>query len=147
MMRENLGKYHMNLLRNINAQEIVIKKENKVTWKMIGDVIDLNFFLRESPEEAIIKHHRNLGGWALPALWHLGYHQSKFGGHLNTSHMEQILSQGVEDKNLPLDALWSDLDFTSKRETFRLDEVRFRPKHTNEVFKTHKKRWAPIVDP
>jgi len=146
MMRENSGKYHVNLLRNTNAQEVVLTKENKVTWKMIGGVIDLNFFLGESPEEASMKYHRYLGGWALPALWHLGHHQSKFGGYMNASHMEQIL-EGFEDKNLPLDALWSDLDFALKRENFRLDENRFPPKHMNELFKAHRKRWIPIVDP
>jgi len=150
MMRENSGKYHVNLLRNINAQEVILGRDgngnNKVTWKLIGGVIDLNFFLGDSPEEASRKYHAYLGGWTLPALWHLGHHQSKFSGYFNGSHLEQIIL-GFENASLPLESLWSDLDYTVKGKSFVLDETKFPPEKMNELYKKHKKRWVPIVDP
>jgi len=146
MMREKSGNYHVNLLRNINAQEIILSHDKKVTWRLIGGVIDLNFFLGESPEEASRKYHKYLGGWTLPALWHLGHHQSKFQGYMNADHLAQII-KGFEDANLPLESLWSDLDYTIGGKSFVLDQRKFPPAKVNELYKTHRKRWIPIVDP
>jgi len=147
MMKEKSGKYHVNLLRNINAQEVVLANDSsKVTWKLIGGVIDLNFFLGDSPEEASIKYHKYLGGWTLPALWHLGHHQSKFQGYMSATHLSQII-KGFEDAKLPLESLWSDLDYTVKGKSFVLDQAKFPPQRVNELYKKHRKRWIPIVDP
>jgi len=145
LMREVSGKYHVGFLRNVNAQEVVWTSTNKITWKIIGGIIDLSFFLADTPEEAVQKYHEYIGGWTLPALWHLGHHQTKFWGYFNASHLAKIID-GFEKANLPLDVLSSDLDYMVQAKNFVLDKVNFPPDQVNELFQTHRKKWIPLID-
>lgn len=143
-MGEQSNLYHICLLRNIHAQEIVVQDKNKLIWKIVGGVIDLNFFLGETPESAVEKYHEYVGGWTLPALWHLGSHQCKWWGYKNIGDLNYVLSE-YDRINLPLDALWSDIDYLRSSANFWFDDYNFPPDKMTQLFKNYKKRWIPVI--
>jgi len=143
LCREQSDLYHITLFKNIAAQEVVIK-DRKLLWKAVGGVYDFHFFLGETPEDVVRKYHLYIGGWTLPALWHMGYQQNKWWGYKNVSHFEYIL-ENFEKAGLPLDVLWSDLDIYEENQNFNYDTKRFPPAETQQLFKKYKKRWIPVV--
>jgi len=143
LCKEQSGRYHVNLFKNIAAQEIVLK-DRKLTWKTIGGVLDFHFFLGENPEDTLYKYHTYVGGWTLPAFWHMGYHQCKWWGYKNTSHFEYVLDH-FDKADLPLDVLWSDLDIFEDDQNFNYNEKKFPPVETQQLFKRFNKRWITVI--
>ena len=141
--KELSGFYHINLIKNISPQEVIIK-ERKVTWKAIAGVYDFHFFLGNSAEDVTQKYHTYVGGWTMPAFWHMGYQQSKWWGYKNLTHMESIIGN-FSKFDLPLDVIWSDLDIYHGDQNFRFDNQRFPFAETKEMLQKHKKRWITVM--
>ena len=88
------GLYHLLYFRNSNAQELTITEDNKIKWTTIGGIIDLNVFVgTEDPQEVIEKYHKYIGGWAIPALWHLGYTVGKWGDYNSADVFENVFQK------------------------------------------------------
>jgi len=145
LMKENSGKYHTFLLRNVNFQEVTISEDSKIKWQLTGGVLDLNFFLGDSPESAVEKYHQYIGGWSLPAFWHLGYHQNKWAGCKSLEDLKFVL-ENFEAKQIPLDALWTDAEHMKDKINFSIDEKQFPLDEVTKVFQEHNKRWIPLMN-
>ena len=143
LCKEHSDLYHVNLLKNINAQEVTLKNR-KLTWQITGGVLDFHFFLGESPEDALQKYHSYIGGWTLPAFWHMGYHQSKWWGYKDTNDLEYVL-ENFEKNEIPMDVIWSDLDLYEDDQNFKFNTNKFPPAETTEMFKKYNKKWIAVV--
>lgn len=53
----------------------------------------------------------------------MGFHQSRW-GYVNVSMLEDVLKK-YKENDIPLDALWSDIDYMNKCEDFTIDEASF----------------------
>ena len=145
LMKERSGNYHMNLLRNINSGELTLNDKNNIKWKLIGGIVDLNFFIgTNNPETAVKKYHEYLGGWTTPAFWALGHHQHKWWGYKDEAALKKVLD-GYKDKDLPLDVLWSDIEYLKDNTNFLMDTVNFPPSNMNKLYERYQKRWIPVV--
>ena len=92
----------------------VIKRQanNKhlLTYKVIGGIFDFRFILAEQSAEALLdKLSVFMGRSAVPPFWSLGFHQSRWGYH-NVSMLENVI-QNYEANGIPLDTIWSDIDY------------------------------------
>lgn len=143
--KEKSGKYHTFLLRNINFQEVTIGNDRKIKWQLTGGVIDLNFFLGEDPESAVTKYHHYLGGWILPAFWHLGYHQNKWDGYTNAGKLKYVLENFAE-KKIPLESLWTDAQHMDGFVNFSIDKERYPLIEVKALYEKYKKRWIPLIN-
>mmetsp|Transcript_23635 Transcript_23635/g.20554 ORF Transcript_23635/g.20554 Transcript_23635/m.20554 type:complete len:155 (-) Transcript_23635:1603-2067(-) len=137
----------MVLLRSSNAMDVVI--ENQVlTYKVIGGVIDLNFFLGGDdpafPETVVKQYHTYVGGWIMHPFWAFGHHQSQY-GFKNAQEMETVLAN-YQSHDLILDVIWSDIDYMKDYVDFIIDDANFPPSQMNNMLQTYQKRWVPIVD-
>ena len=95
----------------------------------------------------ITKSFLNLVGKPfLPPRWSFGYHQSRW-GYVTQQDVETIVSK-FETHQIPLDAVYLDLDYMDDFKVFTISEERF-PKFKNMIsaFKTKGVRVAPIIDP
>lgn len=144
LTREKSGLYHIFFFKNTNAQELTISNNQEIKWITIGGVLDLNFFLGDTPENAVEKYHYYVGGWTLPALWHLGHHQSKWWGYKSASDLGYVLSE-YRRANLPLDAIWSDIDYFKSSINLYYDEDRFPPAVMKKLLEVHNKKWTTVV--
>jgi len=64
-----------------------------------------------------------LGISAVPPFWSLGFHQCRWGYH-KVENLETVLTKYAEN-DLPLDTIWSDIDYMDHFEDFTIDEARF----------------------
>jgi len=145
LCKEYSGLYHVNLLKNVNAQEVVVQGQ-KITWKTIGGVYDFHFFLGDSPESALEKYHEYIGAWSLPAFWHLGSHQSKPLGLSDVGQLEKTLEK-YEKAGIPLDSLWSNMDLYEKNENFNINTDIFPSEKMQQLFAKYNKKWIPVAQP
>jgi len=145
LMKEKSGKWSMTLLRNVNAMDVILKNSESLTYKITGGILDFNFFLGNTdPESAIMTYHNYLGGWAVPPFWSLGYQQSRW-GYNNLQDLQDVID-GFNKNNLPLDVIWSDIDYMYQYLDFIVDKDRFPYDDFKKMLETTKKRWVPIVD-
>lgn len=87
-------------------------------------MIDFRFFLGEqSPELAIEKFNLYFGRAEIPPFWGFGFHQCRW-GYKNVSYLQDVIAN-YEKNDLPLDTIWSDIDYMVGYEDFTIDESRF----------------------
>lgn len=86
----------------------------------MGGIVDIKFFFGGSdPRKVIDKYHRYVNGWALHPFWSSGWHQSRW-GYNSSSLLLEVVSNYTKYQ-LPLDVMWSDLDYMKDRKDFSLD--------------------------
>jgi len=145
LMKEQSGNYHTFFLRNVNFGEVTIYPDNKLKWQLTGGVLDFNFFLGDTPESSLDKYHIYLDGWALPALWHLGYHQNKWAGYRNYDEIKAVID-GFKSKNIPLESLWTDTEHMKDNINFSVDEEKFPLDKINTLYAKNKLKFIPIFN-
>ena len=69
----------------------------------------------------------------LPPFWSLGFHQSKW-GYVDIEMFEKVI-KGYKDHGIPLDTIWSDIDYMINFEDFTIDESRFNLEKLNAIAK------------
>jgi alpha-glucosidase (family GH31 glycosyl hydrolase) len=146
MLRERGALFHINYFRSSNALDIIKStKDNKhyLTNKVIGGILDFRFFLGEqSPEGTLEKMNLYMGRSIVPPFWSFGFHQCRW-GYKNVDALENVL-QNYEKNDLPLDSIWSDIDYMIDYEDFTIDETRFPLDRMKAI--TDKYRYIPIID-
>lgn len=133
--------FHISYLRNSNPMDVVVANYtevyNKLTYKMIGGVIDFRFILTSyEPEDALQRLRNYIGKPPLPPFWALGFHQSRRGYHYYSDLANVI--KGYESNDIPLDVIWSDVDYMIDQETFTFDEKRFPPASMSKLLDKYK---------
>jgi alpha-glucosidase (family GH31 glycosyl hydrolase) len=87
-------------------------------------VFDFRFFLGEqSPELTLEKFQIYMGASAIPPFWSLGMHQCRW-GYQNITYLQNVL-ESYENHSIPLDTIWSDIDYMVEYEDFTVDEEKF----------------------
>jgi alpha-glucosidase (family GH31 glycosyl hydrolase) len=146
MLREKNNLFHINYFRSSNAMDVVKSTRNSkhyLTYKVIGGVFDFRFFLGEqSPEGTLQKLHLYMGRSAVPPFWSLGFHQCRW-GYKDISYLEAV-AENYEKNGIPLDTLWSDIDYMIDYEDFTIDESRFPLDRLNKLLEKY--RYIPIID-
>ena len=65
------------LLWNSNGMDAVVT-DDYVSFRVTGGILDMYFFLGPTPMEVLEQYTRLFGRPALPPIWALGFHQSKY---------------------------------------------------------------------
>jgi len=148
LLREKSNAFSMGLLRSSVSMDLVIEGGKKLTYKVVGGIIDLNFFLggdvENSPETVVKQYHSYLGSWTLQPFWSFGYHQSRWG--YKTSNMMASTLEKFSQYNIPLDVIWSDIDYMRAKIDFTVDTQMFPPEKMKAMLAKYQKRWVPIID-
>lgn len=81
-----------------------------LTYKIIGGILDFRFFLGESnPGKVVEQLNFYSGGATIPPFWSLGFHQSRW-GYQNITYLTEVI-ENYKKYNIPLDGIWSDIDY------------------------------------
>jgi len=157
LMHEKSGKFHAVFLKNSNAMDIELKNYETVdmqgitetatiTYKIVGGVFDFRFFIDETAEKAIHLYHQYIGGHILPPFWAFGFHQSRY-GFVNYNVVKELMNK-FQEKNMPLDAVWFDIDYKQDYRAFTVDTNKFNPTEINHDFENvYHKKLVLIIDP
>jgi len=145
LIRDGKGDFFLCFMRNSNAMDVVIDRSPSVTYKMVGGVIDLVFFVgKQYPEPVLQAYHTYLGKFTMMPFWSMGFHQSKWG--YNSYQRLVTILENYDKHRIPLDVIWNDIDYMIDKEDFTVDTNRYPPDRMKAMLQKHKKRWVPIID-
>ncbi|EWS76217.1 glycoside hydrolase family 31 protein (macronuclear) [Tetrahymena thermophila SB210] len=145
LVREASGNYNVVFYKNPTPSDCIIET-NKITFKSVGGIIHFKIFFGDhNPETAIRYFHEYLGGGhALPPFWAFGFHQSRWG--YRNQHMIFDTIEKHKQNNIPLDTIWSDIDYMNDKQTFTVNSVDFPESFFDKLHNELKINYIPIVD-
>ncbi|XP_058803862.1 lysosomal alpha-glucosidase-like isoform X1 [Phymastichus coffea] len=145
MVVENTGKAHGVLFLNSNAMDVILQPTPAITFRSIGGIFDIYFFMGPTPADVLKQYSEVVGKPFLPPYWSLGFHLCRFGyGSLDNT---KAVWQRTRDALIPFDTQWNDLDYMDKNNDFTYDKTKFKDL-PNFIKELHNARmhYIPLID-
>ncbi|KAL8779443.1 MAG: hypothetical protein Q9194_001451 [Teloschistes cf. exilis] len=133
--------------RNAHGQEILLRPTN-ITWRMLGGSIDLYFYAGPTqPKVTTAFQTSTIGLPALQQYFTFGYHQCRW-GYANWSVLQEVVDN-YERFGIPLENIWTDIDYMNQYRDFDNDALRFNYS-AGETFLSNLhasgRHYIPIID-
>eukprot|EP00004_Rigifila_ramosa_P014127 TRINITY_DN318_c0_g2_i1.p1 TRINITY_DN318_c0_g2~~TRINITY_DN318_c0_g2_i1.p1 ORF type:complete len:918 (+),score=220.49 TRINITY_DN318_c0_g2_i1:14-2767(+) len=132
---------------NSNAMDVALGLKD-VTFKSVGGVVDLWVFAGPDPEEVTKQYHRIIGTPFMIPYWPLGFHQCRW-GYKSLDEVRAVVA-GYRDNNIPLEAMWIDIDHMERYKDFTFDPVQFPAAQVSafaDELHNNEQSFVLIVDP
>jgi alpha-glucosidase len=134
---------------NVGAQDFIIKKNGKlydITSIKTSGITDQFIIMRTSLERAVQNYQRIVGKPIMVPEWGLGWHQCRYG--YNTSKQADDVVTNYLKNNIPLDVMWTDIDYMEQYRDFTLSETNFADlkKYVQGWWANSSVRYIPILD-
>lgn len=129
-------------------QTVDLAASDPQQWRVTGEgkVIDQIAVAGPSPAQVLDNYTQLTGRPAMPPLWALGYHQSRWGWP-DTAAFLGIAKQ-FRDQQIPCDALWFDIQKMDGFRSFTWDKAKFPdPKGLTQQLAAQGFQSVAIVDP
>ncbi|KAJ8974175.1 hypothetical protein NQ317_004852 [Molorchus minor] len=143
---ENSTNSHGVFFLNSNAMDVVLQPTPAVTFRTIGGVLDLYFFMGPTPGDVISQYTELVGRPYMPPYWGLGFHLCRF-GYKTLAETRAVMQRNI-DAGIPLDTQWNDLDYMNNSNDFTYDKENFKglPEFVKELH-TRGMHYIPLIDP
>ena len=133
--------------RNAHAHEILLRDDG-ITWRTLGGNIDLYFYAGPTVEQVAKSYQASAIGYpAMQQYFTFGYHQCRWG--YNNWSMLQDVVDSFERFQIPLENIWTDIDYMQLFRDFTTDSNRF-PQDVGRQFldaiHASGRHYIPIVD-
>jgi alpha-glucosidase len=126
--------------------DVGAERDGVLTLFTLGGELDYYIFAGPTPAAVVEQLTRLTGRPALPPLWALGYHQSRWS--YRSDDEVRAIARDFRNRGIPLDAIHLDIDYMDGFRVFTWDERRF-PVPAETVSALHEQgiRAVTIVDP
>ncbi|KAE8355353.1 putative alpha/beta-glucosidase agdC [Aspergillus coremiiformis] len=143
---------HGVFLLNSNGMDVRIDKtengKHYLEYNTLGGIFDFYFFTGSNPKEASIEYAKIVGLPAMQSYWTFGFHQCRYGYRDVYQVAEVVYNYSKAD--IPLETMWTDIDYMDRRRVFTLDPDRFPLKKMRELvdyLHDHDQHYIVMVDP
>ncbi|OJD23576.1 hypothetical protein ACJ73_05070 [Blastomyces percursus] len=143
---------HGVFLLNSNGMDVKIDRNEKdgqyLEYNSLGGIIDLYFFSSPTPKEATSQYAEVVGSPAMMPYWGFGFHQCRY-GYRDAFDVAEVV-YNYSQANIPLETMWTDIDYMDRRKFFTLDPKRFPIKKVRglvDYLHQHDQHYIVMVDP
>lgn len=96
---------------NVSTQEIF--KGRETLFLSESGILDIAFFADLDIKNLYFKYHKLIGKPALPPLFSLGYHQSRW-NYVDVKDLTQV-DEKFDEHDIPYDTIWLDIEHTNEK--------------------------------
>ncbi|PNY25265.1 alpha/beta-glucosidase agdC [Tolypocladium capitatum] len=143
---------HGVFLLNSNGMDIVIDKtpdgKQYLEYNAVGGVFDFWFVAGPSPIEVAEQYGEVSGTPVMQPYWSLGFHQCRY-GYRDAFEVAEVITN-YSRAGIPLETMWTDIDYMEGRRVFTLDPDRFSLGMMREVvdhLHNNTQHYIMMVDP
>jgi alpha-glucosidase len=145
---------HGVFLLNSNGMDVIIDRDNDddesqyLEYNVLGGVLDFYFIAGPSPIQVSQQYAEIVGLPADMPYWSFGFHQCNY-GYRDAFELAEVV-QNHSLARIPLETLWTDIDYMDGRRVFSLDDQRFplsRMRELVDYLHAHDQRYILMVDP
>jgi len=143
---------HGVFLLNSTPMNIDIKQTQAgaqyLEYNTIGGIIDLYFLAGNEPAQVSKQYADIVGYSAMYPYWTFGFHQCKY-GYWDVNMVAEVVGN-YSTAGIPLEVMWTDIDYMNMREDFTTEPERFPISKVRELVSTlhsHDQRYVLILDP
>ncbi|XP_029161995.1 lysosomal alpha-glucosidase-like [Nylanderia fulva] len=142
---EDSGMAHGVLFLNSNAMEVILQPTPALTFRTIGGIFDIYFFLGPTPADVVKQYSEIVGKPFMPPYWSLGFHLCRFG--YETLDKTRAVWNRTRTAGIPFDTQWNDLDYMDKNNDFTYNKEKFKdlPKFIDEIHSVGM-HYIPLID-
>lgn len=99
---------------------------------------------QEDPEPLLRRYHDYIGHSHIPPFWSLGYHQCRWGYRTLEDLIEVVRQFNKHD--LPIDSIWSDLEYMNKKMIFTINELTHPSRKLSQLLVGEQLHFIPLMD-
>ncbi|KAJ5088564.1 alpha/beta-glucosidase agdC [Penicillium angulare] len=137
---------------NSNGMDIKIDKlydgRQFLEYNTLGGVIDLYFLAGPTPKDVSMQYAEIVGLPAMQSYWAFGFHQCRY-GYRDVFEVAEVV-YNYSRAHIPLETMWTDIDYMGSRRVFTLDPLRFPLEKMTELVNylhKHNQHYIVMVDP
>nr|OQO17493.1 hypothetical protein B0A51_15084 [Rachicladosporium sp. CCFEE 5018] len=138
---------HGVFLLNSNGMDIYIDNGH-LEYNLIGGVIDLYFIAGPGPKDVAQQYAEITQLPQMTPYWGLGFHQCRY-GYQDVYNVAAVVAN-YSTAGIPLETMWTDIDYMELRRIFTLDPERFPAALVKDLVDTIHARdqhYVVMVDP
>ncbi|XP_015118649.1 lysosomal alpha-glucosidase isoform X2 [Diachasma alloeum] len=145
MIVEESGACHGVLFLNSNAMDIILQPTPGLTFRSIGGIFDIYFFIGPNPYDVLDQYSSIVGKPFMPPYWSLGFHLCRL-GYGSLEKTRQVWNR-TRAAGIPFDTQWNDLDYMKNSNDFTYDINKFKglPQFVEEIH-TMGMHYIPLID-
>ncbi|KAI0179275.1 glycoside hydrolase family 31 protein [Hypoxylon sp. FL1284] len=143
---------HGVFLLNSNGMDVMINSTDAsgqyLEYNALGGVLDLYFVAGPAPVQVAQQYAEVVGLPAMMPYWGFGFHNCRYGYQDVFDVAEVVYNYSQAD--IPLETMWTDIDYMYRRRVFSLDPERFplhKMRELVDYLHAHDQHYVVMVDP
>ncbi|ROT41948.1 alpha-glucosidase [Sodiomyces alkalinus F11] len=143
---------HGVFLLNSNGMDVFINNTEEagqyLEYNILGGVLDFYFLAGPGPIDVARQYAEVVGLPAMQPYWSLGFHQCRY-GYQDAFEVAEVV-YNYSRAGIPLETMWTDIDYMDARAVFTLDPERFPLEKVREIvdhLHENNQQYIVMVDP
>ena len=143
---------HGVFMLNSNGMDLKINSTSSLgqylEYNMIGGVVDMYIVAGPGPIDVARQYSEIIGQPVMMPYWGFGFHQCRYG--MQDVYEVAAVVANYSTANIPLETMWTDIDYMDLRKVFTLDPDRFPLEKMQELvtyLHDHDQHYIMMVDP